>query len=523
MALLRTELRNELRLRLGEPNQSGWTADTNGGTWTQGQIWDFLNFAQRRVVEDAIVPGNEDEPPLTLLDGIQRLNLVKDQYEYELNENCVDVLMVLHRRDTGALKPLSNVAIQHLFNELNPSSQTSNRLRCYEVGESRGKIITEGIATAGSTTTCTDSDRSGSAVYAFDSGTSVRDESAAQLAADDVVENVTDGSSGAFISTTSTVLTFAALSGGRRNSFELGDKFRIRQAEENRKVLYVWPVPSGSDTTSVLENTGTTDASIAIGNTAGTNQKAAQSFLLTRDAVIAQVEISLGAKTGTPLGSLTVRIETNSSGPSGTLVNPLSKGSLESPSASGWNRVELVAPVRLAANTTYNITAEIPAQSNYYASPNNNYWTWVADTGNGYANGESYTYNGSTGTGVSANDHFFKLYQREEDERLLVKYTRYPATMDANTDQMEVPDYARRALLWYAEYLSWSKVGNDKKADRAEARYEQEIGKLKLRLMQQKQHPYAGVQNVMWNFGGTGLGLGRSYAPWKDLSITYND
>jgi len=523
MALLRTDLRDELRLRLGEPNQSGWTADANGGTWTQGQIYDFLNFSQRRVVEDSIVPGNEDEPPLTLLDDIQSINLVKDQYEYELNEDVIDVLMVMHRRDTGAFKPLASSAIQHLFDGFNPGTQVSGRLRFYEVGENRGKIITEGIATTGSTTTCTDSDRSGSAVYAFDSGTSVLDESGAALASGDIVENVTDGSRGTFTSTTSTVLTFSALSGGSRNSFELGDKFRIRQAEENRKVLYLWPVPSGSDTTSVLENTGTTDASIAVGNTAGTNQKAGQSFLLTRDAVIAQVEIQLGTSTGTPLGALTVRIETNSSGPSGTLVNPLSKGSLESPSATGWNRVELVAPVRLAANTTYNITAEIPAQSNYYASPNNNYLTWVADTGNGYSNGQSYTYNGSAWTAVAANDHFFKLYQREEDERLLVKYTRYPAEMDANTDQMEVPDYARRALLWYAEYLSWSKVGNDKKADRAEARYEQEIGKLKLRLMQQKQHPYQGVQNVMWNFGGGGLGLGRSYPPWRDGSITYDD
>lgn len=499
MASTRANLKTDLRDRIGEPDQATWTTDTSGGMVTQGEVHRYLNRSQSRVCEDCLLPGSEMDIGQALVVENLEVHLVKYQYAYVLPENTIDVLSVLHLPTTGRYRELKQAPIAHIYDGFYPDAERTSFLTHYEVAENATRIIVTGVATSGSNTTCVDSDRTSDAAYRFDTGTAMLDDSAAALAVDDIVENVTDGSLSAIATSgiAASTLTLDGLAGGRRNSFERGDVFRVRQQEANRQVLYVYPVPDAGDETVIETFTGTADTSIGFGNVAGTNQMVAQSFTVDRRTNISAINLYFGATTGTPLGNVEIRIETDSSGPSGTLVSVLSKTALETPTASATNYVEFPTVFAVSANTTYWIVARIPAQSGYYATPTNNYYTWQADTDGGYTGGQSATHNGTSWTLVSANDHFFQLYGIEEAERLVVRRARYPVSMDADTTMMEVPDYAKRAVLWYAEHMVWQKIGNLKKADYAENKYETEIAKVKERLYRNKHYPNTSIRRVM--------------------------
>ena len=224
MPRTRIDLKAELRLRIGEPNQAGWTADTNGGTWLQSEIHTFLDDASERVCQDCIVTAGPDDPPLSLLTDVHQFNLRNGIYRYLMPSNMIVPLAVFHRNSSGQLRHLTSAPIIPLLSGFDTDS-TSSLPTHYEL-HGRGRfLITEGIATSGSVTTCVDADRSADAVYGFAAGTSVVDDDGAALAANDVVINVTDDSE-ALISavTNSTTLTFAAqvedagLTGGGRHT-----------------------------------------------------------------------------------------------------------------------------------------------------------------------------------------------------------------------------------------------------------------------------------------------------------------
>ena len=368
-----------------------------------------------------------------------------------------------------------------------------------------------------------DADRSGSAVYRFDTGTGVVDDEANALAATDYVENVTDDFIVAISSIGSqTTITFAAqtedggIGGGRRNNFELGDYYRVLQGEYTRPLLWVSYPPASGDATVLESYDPTIDATYAIGNTAGTDQKVAQSFILDRDTNVFSVAIRLRASAGTPLGSMVFRIETNNAGvPSGTLADFRAKAAIETPGASAWNLVEFPNPFRLAANTTYWLTAEIPAQSGYYASPNNNNFTWGYDTGNGYSQGTAATYDGAAWTAAAANDMAFKIYAKNKLESLIVHYARSPRVMAGDTEQSEIPDWALEATLLYAEYMAYLKVEGRRGSDTqtAYAMYLQEIEKVKMRVRRQKVSGHGMVRDAMT--GGLGIRTRRSATIWE--------
>jgi hypothetical protein len=372
----------------------------------------------------------------------------------------------------------------------------------YQVYRSGRSIITEGIATGGSSTTLVDSDRTGSAQYAFDTGSAVKDDEGAALSAGDVVINVTDGSEATITAVTNaSTLTFSSLSGGRRNNFEKGDYYRVVQKEANRPVMFINPPTTKGDETTAIEFDNASDGTYAIGNISGTEQKVAQSFKLTRDTVVRSVKLYLGKKTGTPLGNITVRIETNNgSVPSGTLANFYAKATLDENSIieSGWNHFVFNNPFRLSTNTTYWIVAEIPAQSNYYATPNNNYWTWAYNNGNGYENGTAALYNGTSWSAVSANDMLFTVNAAMSDESIYVHYAALPATMSSNSDILELPYRAEEVVLRYAIWLALRKrstVGSI--VDNAYQMYVLGLEDLKRWVHREGQQGYWAVRNVL--------------------------
>jgi hypothetical protein len=173
------------------------------------------------------------------------------------------------------------------------------------------------------------------------------------------------------------------------------------------------------------------------------------SFLLTRAGAVAGVSIRLGGSTGTPLGALSARIDTdNSSVPSDTLIGSganLAKGSRETSVASTWNDVWFLHPAYLAANTLSWLVAEIPTQGNYYASPSENHLLWAQDTDAGYANGNQASYTGSWASGT--NDFQFKIYIADEGGPLRVRYAAMPKELGNANDVLEIPIYAEQALM----------------------------------------------------------------------------
>lgn len=116
------------------------------------------------------------------------------------------------------------------------------------------------------------------------------------------------------------------------------------------------------------------------------NTELAQSFILSDTASIGSVTLLL-KKTGTPAGTLTFRLETDSGGtPSGTLVDAAATDTLaESSLSTAYDNYtfEFASGVELMAGLTYWLVLETSRSAS-----NTNYVEWGAGSVNDYANGE---------------------------------------------------------------------------------------------------------------------------------------
>jgi hypothetical protein len=158
----------------------------------------------------------------------------------------------------------------------------------------------------------------------------------------------------------------------------------------------------GGGGTNDLRCTITTAASSAL-------DALAQSFQITTTTTIDQVKLWL-KKTGTPTGTLTIRIETNNAGsPSGTLANANATVTVAESSLStsyGWITADFATNFSLTSATTYWIVVTTDR-----ASSGTNYVEWGADGSTpGYANGEMRSQVSPTWSAES-KDACFELYE----------------------------------------------------------------------------------------------------------------
>lgn len=134
------------------------------------------------------------------------------------------------------------------------------------------------------------------------------------------------------------------------------------------------------------------------------NDELAQSFQLANDASIGSVTLLL-KKTGTPSGTLTFRLETDSGGtPSGTLVDPAATDTLAESSlttAYSTYTFEFSSGVALVGSLTYWLVLETDR-----AASNTNYVEWGAGTSNDYADGQLMGSQASTWTPLSMDGVF---------------------------------------------------------------------------------------------------------------------
>jgi hypothetical protein len=140
-----------------------------------------------------------------------------------------------------------------------------------------------------------------------------------------------------------------------------------------------------------------------IGDVDDIEYKSAQSFTLTDTKTITGIAIGFAAKTGTPTGTVTLRIETDNAGsPSGNLADA--------------NLTTTFTPINLASNNIMFSTSASLVSGIYWivllcdAQATNNRWNTIKVTPSAYAGGFLSTYNGATWTAESDYDLAFRVY-----------------------------------------------------------------------------------------------------------------
>lgn len=153
----------------------------------------------------------------------------------------------------------------------------------------------------------------------------------------------------------------------------------------------------------LAQNTGVASNG-GLGDIGGTEYRWGQSFSLSENALITSVEIYFGSTTGAPSGGVTCRIETDSSGPSNTLVDVNATKNI-TPSASDWNTFAFGSSFQIAKTTTLWIVLRCDNQSN------DNFWRTNIATDGDYAGGTAYISldGGSSWADSSGYDLTFKL------------------------------------------------------------------------------------------------------------------
>ncbi len=148
----------------------------------------------------------------------------------------------------------------------------------------------------------------------------------------------------------------------------------------------------------LAQNTGTGNTA-AIGDVSGTEYRVAQGFQLDYGAVITSVELSFISNYNSPAGQVTCRIETDSSGPSNTLVD-VNATKAFTPTESAWNTITFDTSFNVDGSTLYWIVFRCDNQSN------NNAWRINIGDEGGYTGGNA---SRSTDGGSSWADFSYDL------------------------------------------------------------------------------------------------------------------
>ena len=162
-------------------------------------------------------------------------------------------------------------------------------------------------------------------------------------------------------------------------------------ADSNQDVGVPLRGPSGAGATETIDQTGT---SALIGDLGGTEYWQAQSFQCTAGR-LSQITVTLDANAGSPTGDITWEIQTDSSGPSGSV---LQTGTF-TPTPSAQNTIPVTNGIFLAASTTYWLVLYPPDQST------GNGYKWTGKAVGTYANGQrAYSTNGGSSWTADAYD-----------------------------------------------------------------------------------------------------------------------
>lgn len=147
------------------------------------------------------------------------------------------------------------------------------------------------------------------------------------------------------------------------------------------------------------------DDNAAIGDITDIEFDRAQGFKIPTAGICTSVELYLkNGAGGAPTDAVTIRIETDSSGPSGNLVAASATGTIAAAAIGASYAFEVCtfsAGFILLPSTTYFLRATVPSQST------NIHFDWGFDSEQGYADGSLYT---STNGGAWADSSIDALF-----------------------------------------------------------------------------------------------------------------
>ncbi len=148
-----------------------------------------------------------------------------------------------------------------------------------------------------------------------------------------------------------------------------------------------------------------------VGDYENTEYRSAQSFKLSATLTVTAVEIKRSSNpgAGSPTGNWTLRIETDSSNPTGTLANANASIVVTPPAANGTVKGSFATPFELAGATTFWIVIQCDNQAT------TNYWLLDRVFPSGYADGT--VSRSSNGVWAMANDIdlYFKVFVQTVD------------------------------------------------------------------------------------------------------------
>lgn len=150
-----------------------------------------------------------------------------------------------------------------------------------------------------------------------------------------------------------------------------------------------------------ITQTNTDGAAVVLGNLSGTSYRQAQSFTITQAGRITQITFDLAQSVGSPTGTLTWEICTNSSGaPDSVLIT----GTL-TPTASATNTINVSSSVDLATGLYWLVLYPTTPQSS------GNYWWWRSSRSAAFTTGWMVysTTGGASWTNNFAEDAMFSV------------------------------------------------------------------------------------------------------------------
>lgn len=223
MATLK-QLKNGLRLKLGEPVDGTYgEIQYNNSDEYFDEYLHAINLAQDDLARDVYTPENY---PFTRTNVA--IPVVTNATYYTLPADFLAMEEVNHFR-FNRTRPVLPGAIKNIRSEV--FTPFSGYYKHYQVKGRIGTYVATGITTESSDTQILDSNGN---------FTSVR--------VGNIVHNLTDGSEAKVKEFQSGMIVFDQLRGGDRNTFQRGDSYAIATQEANRKMLFVDPPITNSNT-----------------------------------------------------------------------------------------------------------------------------------------------------------------------------------------------------------------------------------------------------------------------------------